>query len=164
MTVRTYYGTERVTVAGPNGSRLVGTVSGTAGGRVVVALDEPTPFYPVGYVDKSEEYPDGIVPGIHAEVLERDLEFFTDDSDSSAPSFSPEQLAYLRRTYGDAIVGVADEEERQGYAETKAFENEGDEDDDAAAAAEIAAAAAKAKGAGLSKAKLAQARNAAETV
>lgn len=158
MTVRTYYGDERVTVEGPDGSRLPGTVSGVAGGRVVVALDEPHIMYPV-------IGPEGTgVPGHIAQVLERDLEFFASGSDSSAPSFSPEQLAYLRRAYGDIVTDVADAEERNAaasQADTTFDANEDDEDIEADAKA-AAAGAAKASGAGLSQDELAKAKNAAE--
>lgn len=142
-TVRTYYGNERVTVPGPNGTRLKGTVSGANAGRVTVGLDERTEFYPVGYDD------DGVIPGTIAEVLERDLEFMVDGEDASAPSFSPEQLAYLQRTYGDGAVKVSAlaDSEAQNVAQPKhesRVQNDGTEEDDAAAAAEAIKAAAKA--------------------
>jgi hypothetical protein len=159
MTVRTYYGTERVTVPGPDGSRLAGTVSGVAGGRVVVALDEPSETYPI---NGGEASGGSLIPGHLAQVLEQDLEFFVDGADTTAPSFSPEQLAYLRRTYGEDKLGEVLQSEAQNTpappSETKAFENEGTEDEDAALAAEIAAAVAKDAGAGLSKTALANAR------
>ena len=138
MTVRTYYGTELVTVPDKldaNGlgivgaGRLPGVVSGTAGGRVVVALDEPSQTYPINSEDGS------MVPGKIAEVLERDLQFRIDGDDSGAPSFSPEQLEYLKRTYPDAATPLVQAEIDAQPQETKAFENDGSEDDDAAAAA-----------------------------
>jgi len=153
MAVRTYYGDERVSVPGPDGSRLVGTVSGVAGGRVVVALDEETAFYPIGYDDE------GAQPGRIAQVLEQDLEFFVDGQDATAPSFSPEQLAYLRRTYGEAIEGAAASEEAAAANAQTTFDADGGEDepsaDDLAAAA---AEALKARGGGLTKEAVANAK------
>lgn len=146
MTVRTYYGNERVTVEGRNGTRLPGTVSGVAGGRIVVALDEASDVYPL-------LGPEGAaVAGHIAQVLERDLEFYVTGSESSAPSFTPEQLSYLKRTYGDTVEAV--EAEERIAISASAVENEGTEDEEAAAAA----AAAKAQGTGLSQAQVANAK------
>lgn len=151
MTVRTYYGDERVSVEGPDGSRLVGTVSGVAGGRVVVALDEETTFYPAGRDD------DGPIPGRIAQVLERDLEFFVDGSDATAPSFTPEQLAYLRRTYGEQVEAAAASEAQAVTVRTQ----DDDFADDEPTADELQAAAAealKAQGGGLSAEEIANAK------
>ncbi len=169
--VRTYYGVERVSVPGPNGTRLPGTVSGVAGGRVVVALDEPSEKYPVGWTDVDEDLnPLGesvIIPGSIAQVLESDLEFFIDGRDAAAPSFSPEQLAYLKRTYGEAVQEMA-EAEASALADPQAAPQPRqtrvqDEDfaEDEATPEELAAqaaAAARAQGGGLSKEQVKNAR------
>lgn len=165
--VRTYYGVERVSVPGPNGTRLAGTVSGVAGGRVVVALDEPSEKYPIGYTDVDEDLnPLGesvIIPGSIAQVLESDLEFFIDGKDAEAPSFSPEQLAYLKRTYGEAVQEMAEAEASAQVAAQPPQTRVQDEDfaEDEASPEELAAqaaAAAKAKGGGLSKEQVKNAR------
>lgn len=159
--VRTYYGVERVSVAGPKGTRLAGTVSGVAGGRVVVALDEPSEFYPVGYTDVDEDgNPLGKsipIPGLIAQVLEPDMEFFVDGSDTTAPSFSPEQLAYLRRTYGEQAEAVVSSEGNANAARPDEDDTEDDEPDEATLRA-AAAAAVQAQGGGLSPDKVAAAK------
>ena len=111
MAVRTYYGIERVTVPGPDGTRLDGTVSGVAGGRVVVALDEASTLYPV----QNGETGEFNAPGRIAQVLEQDLEFLVDGK-AGTPSFSAEQLAYLKRTYGDKVAAVTEGEKASAPA------------------------------------------------
>jgi len=153
MPVRTYYGIERVTVPGPNGERLAGTVSGVAGGRVVVGLDEPSMQYPI---NGGEASGGELVPGSIAQVLETELEFFVDGSEASAPSFTPEQLAYLKRS-GFMADEVAETVTAQATPTPAADVRD---DDEAAAAAEAAKEAAKASGkTGLSKEKLALAKD-----
>lgn len=158
MTVRTYYGDERVSVPGPDGSRLVGTVSGVAGGRVVVALDEESLAFPAGWDDE-----DQLIPGRIAQILERDLEFFVDGTDATAPSFSPEQLAYLKRTYGAAVAEVTASEAQASEARTQDDSFASDEP----TAEELAAAAAeviKAQSGGLSPEEIANAKLPADSI
>jgi len=112
MAVRTYYGTERVTVPGaykngvpdPTAPRLAGTVSGVAMGLIVVGLDEPSQTFP--QLDEEGSYG----PGLIAQVNEQDIRFLDGSGDAADPGFTQAQLDYIAEKYGAAKSDTAQDD------------------------------------------------------